>query len=139
LRRYNLVIAPSLAAISDRDAGLLDEYVATGGNLLLPGPAPTMLHELGNERSAPGLKFLGRTRPWQVSGPAAALTKPEGALVHAPELLGKSYLAFQSSGADAAMRELVARHSPSPISTDASPSIHMELRTAGNETLLHLV
>ena len=139
LKRYNLVIAPSLAAISDRDAGLLDEYVATGGNLLLTGPAPTMLDELGNERSAPALKLLGRTRPWQVSGPAAALTKPEGALVHAPELLGKSYLAFQSSGTDATMRELVARHSPSPISTDANPSIHMELRTAGNETLLHLV
>lgn len=139
LNRYNLVIAPSLAAISDRDAGLLDEYVATGGNLFLTGPSPAMLDELGNGRNAPALKFLGRTRPWQVSGPAAAPTKPAGALVHAPELMGKSYLAFESTGADAAMRELVERYSPSPISTDASPSIHMELRSVGNETLLHLV
>jgi hypothetical protein len=138
LGRYNLVIAPSLAAISNHDAGLLDEYVATGGNLLLTGPAPTMLDELGSERSAPALKLLGRKRQWQVSA-LAALSKPEGALVHAPELLGKSYLAFQSSGADATIRELVARYSPSPIQTDASPSIHMELRTTGNETLLHLV
>jgi hypothetical protein len=138
LGRYSLVIAPSLAAISERDAGLLDAYVETGGNLFLTGPSPTMLDELGNERSAPALKSLGRPRQWRISGPAA-LTKPTGGLVHATELLGKSYLAFESAGADATMRELVARYSPSPISTDASSGIHMELRTTGKETLLHLV
>jgi hypothetical protein len=138
LKRYDALIAPCLAAISDGEARLLDEYVAAGGNLLLTGAAPGMLDELGNEREAPALKSLSHRQQPQTSDETAS-TRPEGAVVHAPELLGKAYFTSESPGASAEIRSFILRYAPSPIDTDASPNTHIELRTAADELLLHLI
>ena len=62
LSRYVTVIAPALTAVSDREAELLDGYVAGGGKLVVTGPKPASLDELGDPRRTAALKSLGRRR-----------------------------------------------------------------------------
>jgi Beta-galactosidase trimerisation domain len=136
LSRFDAVIAPSLVALSDQVAGLLDRYVAAGGHLIVTGPSPAALDELGNPRSAAILKSLAQRDGPQLS----ALTWPAGTkVVHTAELVGKSYLTSDSTAASQAIRELLGEHAHSPIETNADKSVHIELRKSGNETLLHLI
>jgi len=138
LGRYNVVVAPALTAISDRDAGLLDAYVAGGGHLVMTGPGPASLDALGATRSTPALASLGRNGSWQVTG-LTVPGKSNGTAVHASELLGKAYLASASSDAGAAISALMHPYSPAQIEIDQGASIHVELRSAGNEMLVHLI
>jgi hypothetical protein len=127
LSRYQTVIAPSLAAISDWDATLLDQYVSKGGHLAITGPNPTALDQFGNQRAAPILKSLTPRRP----GVRKA--------VHTMELVGESYLISGSASASLAIRKLIGKYARSAIETNADKSVHIELRTLENEILLHLI
>jgi len=132
LARYQVVIAPALAAISDGAARTLDRYVAEGGHLIVTGPAPAALDEFGGRRSAPILRSLATSSP--PSG-----STPVGSAVHVPQLLGKSYLVSGAPAASRAIGELINRYSRSPLETDAGQNVHVELRQRGDETLLHLI
>jgi hypothetical protein len=138
LARYETVIAPALAAISDGDAGLLDGYVATGGNLVVTGPQPATLDEFGTRRDAAILKSLVRREGPKLSAQASPVSG-RGAVLRSAELLGKSYLTSGSATAGRAIGELIGAHVHSPIETNADKSVHMELRRSGNETLLHMI
>jgi hypothetical protein len=122
LSRYQAVIAPALTALSDRDADRLDRYAATGGKLVITGPRPATLDELGNRRGVAVLKSLQR-----------------GSAIHSAQLLGKSYLGSGSPLASRAIQKLLGVSASSPIETNAGKTVHMELRKSGGETLLHLV
>jgi hypothetical protein len=138
LSRYETVIAPSLAAISDRDADLLDRYVAMGGNLAITGPKPAMLDEFGNQRADVILQSLTR----RAGSRSTALSQPAlggGRMLQSEQLLGKAYLVSGSAAASRAISELLATSMHSPIETDAEKAVHIELRTSGSETLLHLI
>src|SRR5262249_16149569 len=144
LARYETVIAPSLPAISDRDAGLLDHYVADGGQLVVTGPKPASLDELGNPRGAAILESLAQQASRRGSQQGSQLTglwtaAPEShAAVHAPDLVGKAYLTTGSAAAAHGIAELLAPFVHSPIETNADKSVHMELRDLGSEVLLHV-
>ena len=138
LSRYQAVIAPSLAAISDHDAELLDRYVAGGGHLVVTGPTPAALDEFGSQRSAPILQSLAPSGRPQFSAVTPSVPGA-GTAVHTPYLPGKSYLTSGSGAASRAIFELVGRYCGSLLETNADRSIHVELRTAGGETLVHLV
>jgi hypothetical protein len=138
LSRYETVVAPALAAISDGDAGLLDGYVATGGNLVVTGPQPATLDEFGTQRDAAILKSLVQRDGPKLSAQGSPVAG-RGAVLHSAELLGKSYLISGTSAAASAIGELIGAHVHSPIKTNADKSVHMELRRSGNETLLHLI
>jgi hypothetical protein len=127
LARYQTVIAPALTAISDRDADLLDRYIATGGKLVITGPRPASLDELGDRRGVAILQSLTRGAAPQ-----------RGSAIHSPKLLGKSYLTSGSPLAGRAIGELLGASVRSPIETNAGKTVHMELRRSGDETLLHL-
>jgi hypothetical protein len=137
LSRYGTLIAPSLTAISDRDATVLDEYVANGGNLILTGPAPAMFDEIGNMRDRPALSALALTDARALE--TTASTAGHGSVTHTPSLPGKAYMTAGSDAASRALAELLGAHALSPIETDAGEHVHIELRTLGNETLIHLV
>jgi Beta-galactosidase trimerisation domain len=122
LSRYQTVIAPALTALSDRDADLLDRYAATGGKLVITGPRPASLDELGSRRDAAVLKSLQR-----------------GSAIHSARLLGKSYLASGSPLASRAIQKLLGSSTRSPVETNAGKTVHIELRKSGDEVLLHLV
>jgi Beta-galactosidase trimerisation domain len=132
LSRYEAVIAPSLQAISNHDSELLDQYVAKGGHLVITGPNPTFLDEFGNHRGRPILKSL-------VRGKGRSSRGGDGQMMHAPELVGKSYLTSGSVAANHKIRALLGKHSRSPVQTNANKSVHIELRTSGDEMLLHLI
>src|SRR5262249_40948934 len=133
LSRYKVVIAPSLAAIGDDDAKSLDQYVAKGGHLVVTGPNPTALDQFGNQRAGPILKSLFRRGGRRSSGPNL------GTAVHTAELVGETYLKSGSPASSRAIRELIGNRSHSPIETNADKSVHVELRTLGDELLLHLI
>ena len=139
LSAYDTVIAPSLAAISNADAALLDGYVAKGGRLVVTGPEPATLDEFGNPRAAPAVAALDRDRP----RPAVAAASPAaptraGAAFHTRELVGKSYLMSGSPESRAAIGELLGDLVRRSLTTDAAASVHVEVRTLGDEMLLHL-
>jgi Beta-galactosidase trimerisation domain len=132
LSRYETVIAPSLQAIGNRDAQLLDQYVAKGGNLVVTGRNPTALDEFGNPRGAPALKSLVRRK-------GTSSSRGSAKAVHSEELVGKAYLLSGSRAASDAIGQLIGKHSRPPIETNAGKSVHIELRALGNELLLHLI
>jgi hypothetical protein len=124
LSGYDAVIAPSPAALSDKDAAALDRYVADGGHLVVTGPDAAMLDEFGNRRAVPILQSLN------VGGRAA---------VHSPRWLGKDYMTSGSAEAGAAIGEILGAQLRNTLHTDAGPSVHVAVRTLGDETLIHLV
>ena len=132
LSRYQTVIAPSLASISDADAHLLDGYIAGGGNLIVTGAEPAMLDEYGNFRSSAALTSLRYAK-----NPSSSLAGIR--VLHIPELLGKSYLTSGAATAGPRLSEAIREYIHSPIHTDADKTIHMELRRFGKELLLHLI
>jgi hypothetical protein len=143
LSRYDTLIAPSLAAISDRDAELLDQYVANGGHLIVTGPKPATLDQFGNARDAAVLKSLAARQGSQILGAQTlgrSTTDANGrGVVQSTELLGKAYLTSGSPTAGRAIGELLGDTVRSPIETDADKSVHIELRRSGQELLLHLI
>jgi hypothetical protein len=124
LSAYDVVIAPSPAALSDRDAATLDRYVANGGHLAVTGPDAAMLDGFGNRRAAPILQSLN------------AVAR---AAMHSPRWLGKEYLATTSAEAGAAIGEMLGARTRQTLQTDAGPSVHVTIRTLGDEMLVHLV
>ncbi len=69
LGRFAAVIVPNLTALSDSDAGALEQYVAGGGRLLVTGEAGS-LDEVGRRREAPALAELAglsslQWTPWR--------------------------------------------------------------------------
>ena len=138
LSRYETLIAPSLSAISDQDADLLDQYVANGGHLIITGPEPATLDEFGNPRSAAALKSLASQEGSRLSALSAPATDGRP-VVHSAELLGKSYLMSGSPTASRAISDLVSEYVHSPIETNANKDVHMELRRSAQEMLLHLI
>ena len=138
LSRYQTVLAPSLVALSDGEAEVLDRYVAAGGNLIVTGPNPGTLDELGNKRNAPILTSLAHLESSQLSAVTSA-AMGERMAVHSSELLGKAYLTSSSPAAGRVIGELIENYVHSLIETDADWNVHIELRTLGNERLLHLI
>ncbi len=137
LSAYDAVIAPSLAALSAHAAGVLDRYVANGGHLVVTGPDAAMLDEFGNPRPAPILQSLeARNRPAAEPAVAGPLARTA---VHSPRWLGKDYLTASSPEASAAIGEMLGAKPRRTLQTDAGPSVHVEVRTLGDETLVHLV
>jgi hypothetical protein len=138
LSRYQTIIAPSLGAIMDEDANLLDEYVAAGGDLIVTGPRPAMLDEFGNERQQAALKSLPLR---QAAGAPDITSSVPGAkrVVHIPELQGKAYLASDLGVTGRSIDEAIAQYLHSPVSTTADKTVHIELRRSGNEIVLHLI
>ena len=143
LSAYDTVIAPSLAAISNAEAAVLDGYVANGGRLVVTGPESTTLDEYGNPRPAPAVAALDRDRPRPAAASSAspaspAAPKSAGSALHTDQLVGKSYLMSGSPPASAAIGELLGDRVRRLLTTDAAASVHVEVRTLGDEMLLHL-
>jgi hypothetical protein len=138
LSRYQTIIAPSLGAIADEDADLLDQYVAAGGDLIATGQKVAMLDEFGNERNQAALKSLPVR---QAAGTEDVTASVPGAkrVVHIPELLGKAYLASDSAGTGHSLEEMIVQYVHSPVTTSADKSVHVEMRKSGNEILVHLI
>ena len=110
LSRYDAVIAPALAALSDQAAELLDRYVERGGHLVVTGPDPGTLDEFGNPRAAPILGSLdGRERPRQVGGDRNARAARDGVALAAMagEIVSDVHLARRERG-----DRRTARHAP---------------------------
>jgi hypothetical protein len=138
LSRYETLIAPALAAISDRDAALLDQYAGNGGHLIVTGPTPGTLDEFGNPRGSAVLKSVGQREGSQPTALSARATRDHAA-IHSVDLVGKAYLTGGSAAAGRVLSDLMGPYVHSPIETNADSAVHMELRKSGSEMLLHLV
>jgi hypothetical protein len=138
LSRFDVVVAPALAALSDREAGQLDNYVAHGGHLVVTGPDAATLDEFGNKRDKPILASPNGATKSRVSSLDSTMAAG-GTLDSLPQLLGKAYLVSGSPAAGEALGALINRYSHSSVQTNAGPNVHIELRRSGDELLLHLI
>ena len=134
LSAYDAVIAPSPVALSAHDAGVLDDYVANGGHLIVTAPDAAMLDEFGTQRAAPILQSLAAA-----DRASAATSNFTRTAAHSPRWLGKDYLTSNSPEAATALGELLGPRPRGALRTNAGESVHVELRTLGDEALVHLV
>ena len=135
LASYDAVIAPSPAALSAQDAAVLDQYVSNGGHLVVTGPDAAMLDEFGTPRTLPILKSLAADdRAAQASTTVRARTA-----AHSPLWLGRDYLTSTAPDAGAQIGDLLGPLPRRVLQTNAASSVHVEVRTLGDETLIHLI
>ena len=133
LSRYELVMAPLLTAISEKDSGSLEQYLKNGGTVIVTGANPAALDEFGNERSS----MVGLSTAIKETESSSQGCKEK--VLHTSELLGKSYLTSDSSAASNAIHNLVRDCLHPTIRTNADGTIHIEARRFENELLLHLI
>ena len=139
LAGYQTVLAPALTAVSDSDAGLLKQYIFNGGNLIITGSNPTGQNEYGTERESYALaEVLDYDKddglPQQVAN-----VYGNGKVRYYAALLGKSYLVNNDVSANNTLHDAIAQTTVLPLSTNADPAVHIEMRQTSDETLLHFV
>ncbi len=142
LRRYDVVFAPSVAALSDAQAAALRGYVEAGGTLVSTGLSQAALDELGRPRPelaiADVLGFGATTRPPS----EATLERAFGAgqVVHAQALLGRRYLRYEDPRALAFVRSALARERVPSMLREPRPGILVDRYALGDaEQVVHVI
>lgn len=121
LKKYHAIIMPNIISLSTDKGQLLGTYIDGGGTLIVTGPNPFLLNEYGILRSNPLSEKLALSNVY-----------------HNSELLGKQYIQ------DAANLEIEVKQALDQIpetakvvSTNAPPSIHLELYRYNKQYILH--
>ncbi|WP_372405850.1 beta-galactosidase trimerization domain-containing protein [Streptomyces luteireticuli] len=140
LAPYKVVMLPNLQAVSDAEAEVLRGYVAGGGTVVVTGPAPTGLDELGAARAEFALAdVLGFRRKDPV--PATSQNRfGAGTCWYFKDLLGKTFLTATGQ-ADATQLLAPVRQAAPPAVTLSSGDrrIYLEAGRLGNDTVVQLV
>ncbi|KNB52408.1 hypothetical protein AC230_12510 [Streptomyces caatingaensis] len=141
LAPYKVVMLPNLQAVSDTEAEVLRGYVAGGGTVVVTGPAPTGLDELGAARSEFALAdVLGFRRKDPV--PATNQNRfGSGTCWYFKDLLGKSFLS--ATGQADATQLLAPVRSVAPpkvtLSSGDDRRVYLEAGRLGNDIVVQLV
>lgn len=140
LARYQTIVAPSIAAISDDLLLMLRDYVSAGGRLMATGPDPGQLTEDGLDRGRPAL-----FQALNVSPPEAGwgeFTVGNGTFIHTLERAGRSYLQFSLDAVrkrvlgslNASKRLIDVMRAPD----DPGPTALVDVRSIGPDRVLVL-
>ncbi|RJQ66904.1 hypothetical protein D5S17_34505 [Pseudonocardiaceae bacterium YIM PH 21723] len=137
LTGYRALLLPNLQAVSDAEAAMLRNFVSGGGTIVLTGPAPTGLDQLGSSRADFALADvlgLHRTDALPASKKNAF---GQGTCWYFKDLLGKSFLGNQSTSDQ--LLAPVRAAAPAFVTVTGDRRIHLEARQLGQDTVLHLV
>jgi hypothetical protein len=137
-KRYKMIVAPSLAAISEADAQELVQFVEEGGTLVLSGPDPGRFDENGGERAKPLLlEKFNFALPEEASGTWSRVPMGSGFAVWTPELAGLAYFSTEDNRTfDFLMQLAFEAVTGGQIKTNAPPPVIMNLRRKDNVTWL---
>ena len=141
LARYDLLIAPNLVALDDKQAKLLIDYVTQGGQLLVTGPAPSSLDGTGTARKSLALaKVLGFDL-----GAVPAVNRRRvqhsglGRVTYLNSLPGRSYLRTRDQAALAEIQRAVQQGARIDLGTTAAPEVYLDLYRSTDQLVLHAI
>ncbi|KAI9327258.1 hypothetical protein BDR26DRAFT_96646 [Obelidium mucronatum] len=142
LAQYDTIILPNVQAITDAQAATFRSFVQKGGNLIVTGPKPGLLNDVGTERPELILSdLLGFTK---AAIPASKTNQvPNGGKVsYIQSTAGWKYLNATTDAAS--FNSLVTANAailPTFVSTTADRRVHFEVShlPEWNEVYIHMV
>ncbi|MFF2750638.1 hypothetical protein ACFVVA_34535 [Kitasatospora sp. NPDC058048] len=139
LARFKVLLLPNLQAVSDSEAALLRGFVAAGGTIVITGPAPTALDELGGQRTEFALSdVLGLRR----ADPLPATRQNSygsGSCWYVKALPGLSYLTKTDQASADQLLTAVRQSAPPEVTLAGDRRIFLDARRLGSDTVVHLV
>jgi len=135
LASFRLLVAPSLEHMDDLHVQMLVRFVASGGHLLVTGPAPGHGDGVGTPR--PVDARLDRRLGFDASaGPTTA-----GRVTYRPELAGRLYLGDANEQALSVFDRAVEQAGARRVSIDRTrhPHVHVELTRLERRWILHVL
>ncbi|MET9417633.1 hypothetical protein ABZY03_26295 [Streptomyces klenkii] len=139
LAPYRVLMLPNLQAVSDAEAAVLREYVAGGGTVVITGPVPTGLDELGTAR---GEFALADVLGFRKGDPLPASKQNRfgaGTCWYVKDLAGHSYLAKTDQASADQLLAPVRAAAPPAVELTGDRRIHMEVSRLGADTVVQLV
>ncbi len=139
LKKYTSIMAPDLRVLSDAEANIIKQYIAEGGIFIMTGPNPTGQDQYGTERKNYALaELFGHNKNTGLPSLLGS-NYGSGSIYYASKLLAKDYLVSNDAEADKLLRYAIDATTPLPLTTDADPAVHIEMRKTSNQTLIHFI
>ncbi|RLU81581.1 hypothetical protein CTZ27_32355 [Streptomyces griseocarneus] len=139
LAGLRVLMLPNLQAVSDAEAGVLRDYVAGGGTVVITGPAPTALDELGTARSEYALADVLGFRKADPLPATKQNSFGSGTCWYVQQLAGKSYLATTDQPSADRLLAPVTAAAPQDVTLTGDRRIHLEVSRLGDDTVVQLV
>lgn len=139
LAGLRVLLLPNLQAVSDTEAGVLRDFVAGGGTVVITGPAPTGLDELGTARSEYALADVLGFRKADPLPTTKQNRFGAGTCWYVQKLVGKSYLASTDQASADQLLGPVTAAAPPQVTLSGDRRIHLEVRRLGADTIVQLV
>ncbi|MFJ2581620.1 hypothetical protein [Kitasatospora aureofaciens] len=139
LARFKVLLLPNLQAVSDAEAAVLRGFVSAGGTVVITGPNPTGMDELGGRRAEFALSDvlgLRRADPLPATGQNAY---GAGTCWYVQSLPGRSYLTTTDQASADQLLTPVRQSAPPAVTLAGDRRIFLEARRLGNDTVVHLV
>ncbi|MFC5721669.1 hypothetical protein ACFP1Z_15970 [Streptomyces gamaensis] len=139
LSRFRVLLLPNLQAVSDDEAAVLRAFVAGGGTVVITGPAPTALDQLGAARSEYALSDVLGFRKADPLPVSRRNSFGAGTCWYVKSLAGQSYLVNTDRASAESLLEPVRAAAPAAVTLGGDQRVHMEVSRLGEDTVVQLV
>ncbi|MEV4441874.1 hypothetical protein AB0K09_23265 [Streptomyces sp. NPDC049577] len=139
LAGLRVLMLPNLQAVSDAEAEVLRGFVSGGGTVVITGPAPTALDELGTARAEYALADVLGFRKADALPASRRNTFGAGTCMYVKALLGHGYLATTDRAAGDELLAPVRAAAPPAVTLTGDQRIHLELGRLGDDVVVQLV
>lgn len=139
LAGYRVLMLPNLQAVSDTEAGVLRDFVSGGGTLVITGPAPTALDQVGTAR---GEYALADVLGFRKGDPLPASRENRfgaGTCRYFKSLLGRACLSATDQTSADTLLGPVRTAAPAAVTLAGDRRIHLEVGRLGDDTVVQLV
>lgn len=139
LARFRALMLPNLQAVSDAEAGVLRDFVAGGGMVVITGPAPTALDQWGTPR---GEYALADVLGFRKADPLPASKDNhfgKGTCRYVKDLPGLGFLSSSDKAGAERLLGPVRAAAPPAVTLAGDERIHLELSRLGDDTIVQLV
>ncbi|MFB7907106.1 hypothetical protein ACFC1T_11800 [Kitasatospora sp. NPDC056076] len=139
LARFQVLLLPNLQAVSDAEATVLRGFVAAGGTVVITGPAPTALDELGGLRAEFALSDVLGLRRADPLPASRRNSYGSGSCWYLKALPGLSYLSNTDQASADQLLAAVRQSAPPAVTLTGDRRIFLDARRLGGDTVVHLV
>lgn len=138
LNKYDVVMLPSVEAMSDTEASQLRQFVSQGGTLIITGPNPGGMDQYGSSRSNYALADVLGFNAGGALPQENLNTFGSGKAQYFAARLGKDYMVNGSDSTRATLAAAVRSNADVRLQLSGDDRIHAELSTLGNKTIIQL-
>ncbi len=142
LTNLDVLMLPSVGAMSDADVTAIEQYVSTGGVVIATGRLPATMDEFGQTRTSPALSNLFAS---DGSTTARVNRYGDGLAIYRPDITGASLFGEQLDQTQAALtlssvEQLVRIHVDEPFTLEDGEDLYVDRAVVSdNEHILYLV